>query len=135
MASGTYNRFRANLMNKEIDMEADTIKVALLDSNHSFTTGNNTWSQVSANEISGTGYTANGQDLANKSVTQAATTKFDADNSAWTTATFTAAHAVLYDDTMTNDDLICSFDFGGNQTVTGGTFTIQWHTNGIITLA
>jgi len=33
------------------------------------------------------------------------------------------------------DDLICSIDFGGAQTVTAGTFTIQWHADGIITLA
>jgi len=135
MASGIYNRFKANLMNKEIDMEGDTIRVALLNNSHSFTAAHNTWSQVSANEISGTGYTANGESLASKAVTQAATTKFDATDVAWTTATFTAYHAVLYDDTMTNDDLICSFDFGGAETVTSGTFTIQWHADGIITLA
>ena len=135
MASGIYNRFKANLMNKETDLEGDTIKVALMDSSHSFTATNNTWSDVSANEISGTGYTANGQDLANKAVTQAATTKWDADNSAWTSATFSTSHAVIYDDTMANDDLICSIDFGGSQSVSSGTFTIQWHTDGIITLA
>lgn len=135
MASGVYNRFKANLMNKEIDLEADTIKVALLDNSHSFTATHNTWSQVSANEISGTGYTTGGATLANKAVTQAATTKWDADDTAWTTATITAYHAVIYDDTMTNDDLIASIDFGGAQTVTAATFTIQWHANGIITLA
>ncbi|MCK5017476.1 MAG: hypothetical protein KAS32_10450 [Candidatus Peribacteraceae bacterium] len=135
MASGIYNRFKANLMNKEIDLEADTIKVALLNTSHSFTATHNTWSQVSANEISGTGYTANGQNLAGKAVTQAATTKFDATDIEWTTATFTTYHAVIYDDTMTNDDLIMSLDFGGAQTVTAATFKIQWHADGIITLA
>ena len=135
MASGIYNRFKANLMNKEIDLEADTIKVALLDSSHSFTATDNTWSDVSANEVSGTGYTANGKDLSSKSVTQAATTKFDASDIEWTSSTFTTSHAVLYDDTMTNDDLICSIDFGGSQSVSSGTFTIQWHADGIITLA
>lgn len=134
MASGIYNRFKANLMNKECDLEADTIKVALLDSDHAFTATHNTWSQVSSNEISGTGYSAGGAALASKAVTQGATTKWDATDSAWTTASFTAAHAVIYDDTMTNDDLIASIDFGGNQTVTAGTFTIQWHADGIITL-
>ena len=79
MASGIYNRYKANLMNKEIDMEADTIKVALLSSSHSFTATNNTWADVSSNEISGTGYTTGGQALANKSVTQAATTHMDRD--------------------------------------------------------
>lgn len=135
MASGIYQRFKANLFNKEVDLEADTIKCALMDNSHSFTATHNTWSQVSANEISGSGYSANGEDLANGAVTQAATTDFDADDTAWTSATFSAWHAVLYDDTLAGDDLILSIDFGGEQQVTGGTFTIQWNASGIITLA
>lgn len=135
MASGIYNRFKANLMNKIIDMEADTIKCMLLDNSHAFSAGDNVIGDVSANEISGTGYTAGGATLAGKAVTQAATTKFDATDTAWTTATFTAYHAVLYDDTIATDDLICSIDFGAAKTVTAGTFTIQWHVDGIITLA
>ena len=135
MASGVYNRFKANLMNKIVDMEADTIRVALLTNSHSFTAANNTFSQVSGNETSGSGYSANGEALASKAVTQGATTKFDATDTAWTSASFTAAHAVIYDDTLAGNDLIASIDFGGNQTVTAGTFTIQWHSDGIITLA
>ena len=135
MASGIYNRFKANLMNKEIDMEADTIKCMLLDNSHSFSAAHNVIGDVSGNEISGSGYSAGGAALANKAVTQAATTKFDADNTAWNSASFTAYHAVLWDDTIGTDDLICSIDFGGAKTVTSGTFTIQWHEDGIITLA
>jgi hypothetical protein len=134
MASGIYERFKANLMNKIVDLEADTIQVALMDNVHAFTATDNVWTDVSANEISGTGYTANGVVLASATVTQDATTKFDGNDSAWTTATFTAYHAVLWDNTVATDDLICSFDFGGAKTVTAGTFTIQWHANGIITL-
>jgi len=61
-------------------------------------------------------------------------TKWNATDSAWTTATFTAYHAVIYDSTAGND-LICSIDFGGAKTVSAGTFTIQWDSDGIITLA
>jgi hypothetical protein len=136
MTSGIYQRFKANLMNKEVDLEADTIKVALLNNSHSFTATHNTWSQVSANQLAGSGgYTTGGATLASKAVTQAATTSWDAADTAWTSASFTAYHAVIYDDTLANDDLICSFDFGGAQTVSAGTFTIQWNGSGIITLA
>jgi hypothetical protein len=121
-------------MNKVVDLEADTIKVMLLSGSHSFTAANDVIGDVSANQITGSGYTAGGATLAGKAVTQAATTKWDATDTAWTTATFTAAHAVIYDNTAT-DNLICSLDFGGNQTCTAGTFTIQWHADGIITLA
>jgi hypothetical protein len=78
--------------------------------------------------------TQGGQALAGKAVTEAATTKWDATDIEWTSATFTAAHAVIWDSTAGND-LICSIDFGGNQSVVAGTFKIQWHANGIITLA
>jgi hypothetical protein len=134
-ASGVYNRFNANLMNKEVDLEEDTIKVALMDDNHSFTATDNEWDDVSANEISGTGYTAGGEDLATKTVTQDATTKWDADDVEWSSATFSTYHAVLYDDTLTNDDLIVSIDFGDEVSVSSGTFKIGWDEAGIITLA
>lgn len=136
MASGIYERFKANLMNKEVDIGAsgDVIQVALMDNVHVFSATDNVWTDVSANEIAGTGYTANGAVLAGQAVTQAATTKWDGTDTAWTTATFTAYFAVLWDNTHATDDLICCFDFGGAKTVTAGTFTIQWHANGIITL-
>ena len=120
-------------MNKEVDLEADTIKVALYDNTHVFTATDNVY--TATNEVTGTGYTAGGAALASKTVTQAATTKFDAADTSWTTATITAYHAVIYDDTHATNDLICSIDFGGAQTSTAGTFTIQWHADGIITLA
>lgn len=135
MASGIYNRLKANLMNGEVDLEGDTIKVALMDDNHGFSADDNIFGDVDTNEISGTGYTAGGEDLANKAVTQGSTTDFDADDVDWTDATFTAYHAVLYDDTLTDDDLICSFDFGEGKEVSSGTFTIEWDSNGILTLA
>jgi len=135
MASLLYQRFLANLMNKIIDLEADTIKVALLDNNHTPAATDNEWADVSANEISGAGYVAGGQDLAGKAVTQAAATKFDATNVTWSNATFSAYHAVLYDDTLAGKDLIASIDFGGEQAVADGTFTIEWSANGIITLS
>ena len=133
--TGIYNRFKANLMNKEVDLEADVIKVALFNNSHTFTATNTDYSDVSANELaSGNGYTTGGETLAGKAVTEAATTKWDATDEAWTTATFTAYHAVIYDTSVTND-LIASIDFGGAKAVSSGTFTIQWSASGIITLA
>lgn len=133
MASGIYNRFKANLMNKVVDLEADTIKVTLYDNSHSFTASDTDY--TTDNELATTGgYTQGGNTLASKAVTEAATTKWDADDTAWTSATFTAYHAVIYDSTAGND-LIASIDFGGAKTVAAGTFTIQFDANGIITLA
>ena len=134
MASGIYNRFKANIFNKIVDLEGDTINVSLYDDSHSFTATDTVY--TTTNELTTTGgYTQGGVALASKAVTEAATTKWDAADSTWTSATFTAYHAVIWDDTVGTDDLICSIDFGGAQTVTAGTFTIQWHADGIITLA
>ena len=140
MASGFYNRFKANLFNGLIDLSedspADVIKVALMDNNHVFSATDNVWADVSANELAaGNGYTAGGEILANQAVTQTATTKFDGDDIDWTTATFTAYHAVIYNDSLPNKDLIASIDFGAAKSVvTPNTFTLHWHTDGIITI-
>lgn len=138
MASGVYNNFKAELMNGSYDLGSggDTIKVALLDNSHSFTPEDDVWSDISANEVSGTGYSAGGATLANQAVSIDDTDDegvWDADDVSWTTASFTAYHAVIYDTSVTND-LILSIDFGGEQTVTSGTFTIQWNTEGILNL-
>ncbi len=139
MASLIYTVFKANLMNKVVDLEADTIKVALMATAHSGSTAaDDDWSDLSGNELaSGNGYTTGGATLAGKAVTEAATTKWDATDPEWTASTFTAYYAVIYDTTIhaTLQNLICSIDFGGAKTVSAGTFTIQFDAAGIITLA
>lgn len=142
MASGVYNQFKTELMNKVYDLGSggDTIKVALLNNSHSFNPDNVGWASVSANELAaGGGYTAGGATLGSQTVTQDDTDDegvFDGADTQWTSASFTAYHAVVYDDTPTSpaDPLIASFDFGGAQTVTSGTFTIQWATEGIVNI-
>ncbi len=134
MASGIYSRFKANLMNKVVDLEADTIKVALYDNSHAFNATHTDY--TTDNELATTGgYTQGGATLSSPVVTEAATTKWDDDgsNTAWTSATFSAYHAVIYGSGGTND-LIASIDFGGEKAVVAGTFTIQWDAAGIITL-
>lgn len=138
MASGVYNQFKSKLMTGAYNLGAagNTIRIALMNNSHSFVAENDVWSDVSANQISGTGYTAGGATLANKAVSIDDTDDegvFDADDVSWTSASFTAYHAVLYNASVTND-LILSIDFGGQQTVTAGTFTIQWNTEGILNL-
>jgi len=136
MASGIYERFKANIMNKEADLEGDTIKVMLLTSNHAFTATHNVIGDVNTNELAAAGgYSTGGATLGSKAVTQAATTKWDAADTSWGSASFTAYHAVIWDDSIATDDLVCSVDFGSAKTVSSGTFTISWAAAGIITLA
>ena len=90
------------------------------------------------NEISGTGYTAGGATLANKSVTKDNTNDqsvFDADDVTWSNSTLTARGAVLYKDTGTpaTSSLIKYFDFVTDQSSTAAPFTVQFNAAGILT--
>jgi hypothetical protein len=131
MASGIYNRFKAHIMKKLMDLVNDTIKIALYGASQAFTATDTVYTTTS--EIVGTGYSAGGATLANKSVTEGGSAMWDADDTAWAGATFSAYSAVMYDQTPCNT-LIAMIDFGGVQTITGGTFTVQYASSGIIRL-
>lgn len=134
MASGIYNCFKTDLCDGSVNLASggDSFKVALYNNSHAFTATDTVYSAT--NEVSGTGYTAGGTALSGQSISGTTTVTWDATDTAWSGATFSAYHAVIYDVTNTNS-LVCSIDFGGVQTVTSGTFTIQWHANGILQLS
>jgi hypothetical protein len=133
---------------KAVSWSADTIKVALYSSNtmtpdNTVTTAaltqyNGTSSQwVTANEVSGTGYTAGGVTVTPTTLTQNFnsqgnnTIAFSSSGSPqWTSATITAYGCLVYDTTVSSDGLCFNY-FGGSQSVTSGTFTIAWSANGI----
>lgn len=142
MASGIYNRFKYNLLIGRADLEdvsgegSDTIKCALLNSTHGFDVDHNYWSNISANQASGAGYTTGGATLANKNCAQDDTNNrasFDADDVTWSSSTITARYGVLYNLTKSNE-LIACFDFGQDYSSSNGNFTISWHANGILLL-
>ena len=115
------------LSNDEHDLLADVIKIALFTS--SATLNATTAAYSTTNEISGTGYTAGGETLTSKAVGTASTSTsggkahLDFANPTWTTATFTANGALIYNDTN-SDKAIAVLAFGGDFTVAGGTFEI-----------
>lgn len=114
--------FKADVLNKEQDLEADTLKIALYTS--SATLGAATTAYSTTNEISGTGYTAGGVTLTSTTVATTGTTAyFDADDPEWTSASFTARGALIYNSTNA-DKAIAVLDFGGDFTVSSGTFRI-----------
>lgn len=139
MANIVYNRFLANLMNKLIDLGngGDTLKCALLSNTYTPDKDHDVWADVSAHEVSGTGYVADGATLGSQAVAQNDTTDkgtFDADDVLWSSSTITARYAVIYDDTLASDDLICLFDFAADKTSENGDFKIQWNALGILNL-
>ncbi len=138
MVSGIYNIFKYNCFGGNHDLEdnspSDVIKIALMDNSHSFSAGDEDWSDVSANELAAAGnYTTGGKALASQGIAVGATTVFDADDTSWLNATFSAWHAVIYN--VTTGELIASIDFGSEQAPAAVTFTLQWNASGIITIA
>lgn len=140
MADVIYNAFKKNIMNGSIDLDTDTIKVALVTSSYTPNQDTDDMFDDVTNEVSGTGYTAGGASLANKTVTQDNTDNegvFDADDVTWSTSTITARAAVVYKSTGTasTSPLICYIDFGSDKISTAGNFIIAWNAEGIVNLA
>lgn len=143
MPSGTlyaYNNFYEALMKAGIDLSSATLKVALLTNAYTpDTDAHDNFDDVSAAEVSGTGYSAGGATLANKTVTQDNVNNlgvFDADDVSWAASTITARYAVIYKSTGTpaNDTLIAYMDFGSDLSTSSSTFSINWNAGGIIRL-
>ena len=124
-----------------INWTADTIKVALATS--AYTPNQDThqfFSTPAANETTGTGYTAGGVTLTGKSVGSIIATHtvpLLAAPSTWTAASFTARYAIVYKSTGTNatSPLLGYTDFGSDEVVASGNFTITWdNTQGVLKL-
>tara|TARA_R100001443_G_scaffold101740_1_gene109681 strand:- start:401 stop:838 length:438 start_codon:yes stop_codon:yes gene_type:complete len=118
----------------------NTFKIALYTS--SATLGAGTTAYATTNEItnsSGTAYTAGGASLTSVTPTTDSTTAVcDFADVSFSSASFTANGALIYNDTQ-SDKAVAVIAFGGDKTVTSGTFTIQFPTadatNAIIRIA
>ena len=127
----------------------NTIKCALYSSNSAVLSKSTTqWTvastpsatPTSTYEVStdSTGYSSGGNTLTNIDVTlDSDTAVCDFDNSSWTSATFTARGLLLYNTTaitgFTTNRSILAINFGGDKTVTSGTFTIEFPAAGAST--
>ena len=139
MADVIYNSFKKKIMDGSIDLDTDTIKVALVTSDYSAVQDDHDFFDDVTHEVTGDGYTAGGAALANKAVTQDNTDNegvFDADDVVWSASTITARGAVIYKSTGTaaTSPLICYIDFGSDKVSSAGNFTIQFDAEGIINL-
>ena len=114
--------FKSEVLQEGHHLATDTIKIALYTSSASLDATTTAYS--SSNEVSGTGYTATGVTLTSTAVSTTGTTAhFDADDPTWTSASFTARGALIYNSSNSNK-AIAVLAFGGDFTVAGGTFKI-----------
>ena len=119
----------------------DTYKLALYTS--SATLGASTTAFATTNEItnsSGTAYTSGGATLTSVTPVASSTTAVcDFNDVSYTDASFTANGCLIYNSSASGNPAAVVVAFGGDKTVTSGTFTIQFPTadatNAIIRLA
>lgn len=108
----------------------NTFKIALYTSSASLDASVTAY--TTTGEVSGTGYTAGGETLTNVTpVLDGATAVVDFADITWSSASFTARGALIYNsDTTagTANRAVAVLDFGEDKTVTAGNFTIQFPT-------
>lgn len=98
-------------------VNAETGTYDATSTNYSDITGN-------SDEVSGTGYTAGGENLTNIEPTSTGTTAFnDFNDVVWTTATFSTSGCMIYNSSASNA-AVSVHDFGGVQTVSAADFTL-----------
>ena len=104
----------------------DTFNLALYTS--SATLNEDTTVYITANEVpTATGYTAKGKALTSVTpVLSSDTAVCDFANVSWTSASFTSRGCLIFNDSVATDPAVCAIDFGGDKTVTSGTFTIEF---------
>lgn len=123
---GACTVFKTNLASGNEDFAVGTsytYKIALYTANANL--GPATLAYTSDGEISGTGYTATGQDLTLIPVAtgDSAVAYISFDNVTWNPANFTARGALIYNGTT--GAAVCVLDFGSDKTATNS-FTVTF---------
>lgn len=140
-----YNEFKATLGLKALNLNTDTMKMALFKSTSNAASASLATAQYATltNETTNAnGYTTGGFTLSGVSYSQTAgTATFTVGTSTWTASggTIVARYAVLYDNTATNKDLICFTTLDNTPAditvLNGQTLNITINASGVFTLA
>ena len=145
ITSGLCTSFKKELLERKHDFNVSgghTFKIALYTSAASLDAA--TTAYTTSNEVVGVGYTAGGIALTNIDPTSSGTTAFiDFVDATWTSATITAAGALIYNTTTDGGtgttNAVAVLSFGGDKTSTNGDFVIQFPvadaTNAIVRIA
>ena len=131
IASAICNSFKVEILKAVHNFTAggaNVFNLALYTSSASMGAG--TTAYASTNEISntsGSSYSPKGKALTSVTPVLSSTTAVcDFANISWTSASFTANGCLIFNDTATGDPGCCVIAFGGDKTVTSGTFTIEF---------
>ena len=126
IVQGQTTSFKEELYEAIHDFTTDTFKIALYTANA--TLNQDTTAYTDVGEITGTGYTATGQELQNATVSSSSGVAYISfDNISWTSASFTVRGALIYNSSKANRS-VAVLDFGSDK-VTNSTFTITFPAN------
>jgi hypothetical protein len=125
---------KPKIINQTVKLSSDTISLAFIDNSVSLSNAyvgastNAQWSDVSAHEVTGTGYTAGGANTTVTVAQTAGTCTISSTGLSLSNATVSAVVVVAYDRTAANKDIVgyCYLDpAGGFASVssTAGTFS------------
>ena len=133
ITSAICNSFKTEILTAVHNFTAstgNTFNLALYTS--SATLSKSTTAYTATEEItntSGSAYSAKGNALTSVTpVLSSDTAVCDFADTSWTSASFTARGCLIFNDSHSSDAAVCAIDFGGDKTVTSGTFTIQFPT-------
>jgi hypothetical protein len=131
ISSAICNTFKKEILTAVHNFTAssgNTFNLALYTSSASM--GASTTAYSTSDEIantSGSAYSAKGKALTSVTpVLDGSTAVCDFANISWTSASFTANGCLIFNDTASGDPGVCVLAFGGDKTVTSGTFTIEF---------
>ena len=119
-----------------LNLEAEDNKCAMItDSATPDFTTHDFWNDLSANEVSGAGYSTGGVAYTATEITlSGGVLTYDAADVSWAASTITSAMAAVGYAAAVTNELIFLSDFVTAASTTSGTFTIQWNASGIFTL-
>lgn len=131
-----FNSFYTNVGNGTINLSTNAFKMMLMGTGYTWNPDTqDARDDITAQEVTGTGYTAGGISLTGETWAQDNAnnrTLFDHDDATFTNVTISTIGAVVYKDagTAATDLLAYFLDFGGTQTVVGSDFVVQVNATG-----
>lgn len=121
------------LLNKEADLDTDTLYCALVNGYTFNQDTHDYWNDASASQVpNGNGYTTNGVLLSGVSLSYDTATnevRLNASPASWASSSITATGAIIYDRSPGSDatrPLLIYIDFGATESSTNDTFSITF---------
>jgi hypothetical protein len=139
-----YGQALENVLDGTIDLASDSFRMALVGTGYTPNQStDDTWSDISSNEISGTGYTTHGKAVTLSQSRSGLVVTVDCDDQSWTSSTLSSvAYAVIVRDADDNGSLAttdipmwyCELEDGSSVSTTSGTLSVTINASGLYTL-